>query len=93
MKKKIQIHKNSLKDYFVKKGTYKLGKEEMVRWVDIPEYLIIVIESNNVVDAKEIEKLEDTERGVRLGDWSSTQHYCKCGNVKLPESNFCKDCI
>lgn len=90
MKNKIQIHKNSLKNYLIKPGTYKSGKEEMVRWVDIPEYLII--ESGNV-DAKQIEKLEDTERGVRLGDWSSTQHYCKCGNVKLPESNFCKDCI
>jgi len=49
MKKKIQIHKNSLKDYFVKKGTYKLGEEEMVRWVDVPEYLII--ESKNEVES------------------------------------------
>ncbi len=82
MKKKIQIHKKSLKDYFVKKGTYKLGEEEMVRWVDVPEYLII--ESKNA-DTREIEKLEDTEQGVRLGDWSSTQHYFNVLIAKINE--------
>lgn len=40
-KKKIQIHKNTLKAYLVKPGTYKLGEEEMVRWVDIPEYIVV----------------------------------------------------
>lgn len=26
-------------------------------------------------------------------DKSKDQQYCKCGNIKMDESDFCKDCI
>lgn len=46
----IQIHKNDLKEYFVKKGKTKIGEEQMIRWVDVPEYILIPVEKKHNTD-------------------------------------------
>lgn len=119
MKNRVTIHKNELKNYFVLPGTYKLGKEKMNRWVDIPEYIQVqtteTIESlDDVSDRtisdyafgfqqgviaeqkryqsfqekdkhKSIEKLLDTNEGVRLVDFGTTQHVFNLLIAKINE--------
>lgn len=46
----IQIHKNELARYLIKDypRAYKLEKERLIRWVDVPEYLIVEAEESGI---------------------------------------------
>ena len=66
--RKIQIHKNDLRDYFVKRGNYKLGKEKMVRWVDVPEYIVIDINKKKQVKKVKFPFKAETAIGFREVD-------------------------
>jgi hypothetical protein len=75
---KITIHKNEIAKYVVIHGTYKLGKEKMVRWVDVPEYLQVEPANVEYPQFQVLDPLVDKTRCIcgHTRDSHTVQHDC-----------------